>query len=163
LTGEGSTAVVDDIRYSADNFAIALWGETLYGNPNHHVGGRVLSLSETIINLTGDPWPSVWYSFQLFLKLVNPGDPTRSEAKLRARVAKVVEGNIGKLEEYERNNPDSPPKTIRNLSIMTGGGRTGPLSKLASEFTNLNLFGSYSFIFKGTQADGPQVAITVSG
>lgn len=146
LTGGGSTAEVDDIRYSADNFAIALWGETLYGNPKHHVGGRVLSLSETIINLAGDPWPSVWYSFQLFLKLVNPGDPTRSEAKLRARVAKVVEGNIGKLEEYERNNPDAPLKTIRNLSVMTGGGRTGPLSKLASEFTNLNLFGGHHSI-----------------
>jgi hypothetical protein len=163
LTGEGWTAEVDDIRYSADNFAIALWGETLYGNPHHHVGGRVLSLSETIINLAGDPWPAVWYSLQRFLKLVNPGDPTRSEAKLRAKVAKVVEGNIGKLEEYERNNPDAPLKTIRNLSVMTGGGRTGPLSKLASEFTNLNLFGSFSFILKGTQSDGPQVVITASG
>lgn len=143
LTGKGTTAEVDDIRYSADNFAIALWGETLYGNPNHHVGGRVLSLSETIINLAGDPWPSVWYSVQLFLKLVTPGEPTRSEASLRAKVSKVVERNMGKLEEYERNNPDAPLKTIRNLSVMTGGGRTGPLSKFASEFTNLNLFGSF--------------------
>jgi len=163
LTGEASTADVDDIRYSADNFAIALWGETLYGNPNHHVGGRVLSLSETIIKLAGDPWPSVWYSFQLFLRLVPPGEPTRSEAKLRERVAQVVEKNIGKLEEFERNNPDAPLKTIRNLSVMTGGGRSGPLSKFASEFTNLNLFGSFSFIVKGTQADRPQVVITASG
>ena len=37
LTGGGSTAEVDDIRYFADNFAIALWGETLYGNSNHHM------------------------------------------------------------------------------------------------------------------------------
>lgn len=147
LTGNGTTAEVDDIRYSADNFAIALWGETLYGNPNHHVGGKVLSLSETIINLAGDPWPSVWYSFQLFLKLVKPGEPTRSEANLRSQVAKVVERNIGKLEEYERNNPDAPLKTIRNLSVMSGGARTGPLSKFAAEFTNLNLFGSYYYIF----------------
>lgn len=29
LTGAGKSADVDDIRYSADNFAIALWGETL--------------------------------------------------------------------------------------------------------------------------------------
>lgn len=144
LTGKTS-AEVEDIRYSADNFAIALWGETLYGNPTHYVGGKVLELSETIITLAGDPWPSVWYSFQLFFKLVTPGEPTRSEAKLRAKVAKVVDGNIGKLEAYERANPDAPLKTIRNLSIMTGGGRTGPLSKLASEFTNLNLFGTFPF------------------
>jgi len=146
LTNEGSIAEIDDIRYSINNFAIALWGETLYGNPSHHIDGRVLSLSETIITLAGDPWPSVWYSFQLFLKLVAPGEPTRSEAKLRARVAKIVKRNIGILEEYEYNNPDAPLKTIRNLSIMTGGGRTGPLSKLASEFTNLNLFGGHHSI-----------------
>lgn len=154
LTGESSTAEVDDIRYSADNFAIALWGETLYGNPNHHVGGRVLSLSETIINLAGNPWPSVWYSFLLFLKLVNPGDPTRSEAKLRAKVAEVVKKNIGKLEEYEHNNPDAPLKTIRNLSVNTGGGRTGPLSKFAFEFTNLNLFGLFLSLLKELNLTG---------
>ena len=152
LTGDVSTNEVEDIRYSADNFAIALWGDILYGNPNHYVGGRVLSLSETIITLAGNPWPSVWYSFLLFLKLVNPGEPTRSEAKLRAKVAKVVENNIGKLEEYEQNNPDAPLKTIRNLSVMTGGGITGPLSKFAFEFTNLNLFGSFSHILKETQS-----------
>ena len=154
LTGEGSTAEVDDIRCLVDNFAVALWGETLYGNPNNHVSGHVLSLSETIVASLGDPRPSVWYSFLLFLKLVVPGEPTRSEAKLRARVAKVVEENIEILEEYENNNSDAPLKTIRNLSIMSGGRRTGPLSKLASDFTNLNVFGSFSFILKGTQADG---------
>lgn len=148
LTAETPTAEVEDIRYSADNFAIALWGETLYGNPLHHVGGKVLDLSETIITLAGDPWPSVWYSFQLFFKLVTPGAPTHSEAKLRSKVAKVVDGNIRKLEEYERNNPDAPLKTIRNLSVMSGGERTGPLSKLASEFTNLNLFGTFLSFFQ---------------
>jgi len=163
LAGDDSTAEVEDIRYSADNFAIALWGETLYGNPNHHVGGRVLSLSETIINLAGNPWPSVWYSFLLFLKLVNPGEPTRSEAKLRAKVAQVVEKNIGKLEQYEYENPDAPLKTIRNLSVNTGGGRTGPLSRFASEFTNLNLFGLLPFILVETQSNAPQVVITASG
>ena len=157
LAGDGSTAEVDDIRYSADNFAIALWGETLYGNPDHHVGGRVLSLSETIINLAGNPWPSVWYSILLFLKLVTPGEPTRSEARLRSKVAKVVERNLVKLEEYERNNPDAPLKTIRNLSVMTGGSRTGPLSKFASEFTNLNLFGAYfSVLLANHNLTGPR-------
>lgn len=105
-----------------------------------------LHLSETILDLAGDPWPSIWYSFQLLLKLVTPGEPTRSEAKLRAKVTKVVDKNIERLEEYEGTNPEAPLKTIRNLSVMTGGGKTGPLSEFASESTNLNLFGSFSFI-----------------
>lgn len=78
---------------------------------------------------------------------MTPGEPTRSEAKLRAKVAIIVDKNIEILEEYERKNPEAPLKTIRNLSVMTGGGRTGPLSQFASEFTNLNLFGSFYFIF----------------
>ncbi|EEA27853.1 hypothetical protein TMatcc_003846 [Talaromyces marneffei ATCC 18224] len=146
LTGQAKAADVDDIRYSADNFAIALWGETLYGNPSHYIGGRVLELSETIITLAGNPWPSVWYSIQLFFKMVTPGEPTRSESKLRQKVAKVVEANMEKLEAYEKANPQAPLKTIRNLSVMTGGGKTGPLSKFASEFTNLNLFGGHHSI-----------------
>lgn len=163
LTGEDSTAEVDDIRHTVNDFAIALWGEILYGNPNNYVDGRVSSLADTIINLASSPWPSIWYSFQLFLKQVSLGKSTRSEAKLQARVTKVIERNIKKLEEYEHNNPDAPLKTIRNLSFMTGGGRTGPLSEFASQFTNLNLFGSSTFIRKGTQADRPQVVITASG
>lgn len=159
LTGKVSTDEVDDIRYSADNFAIALWGEI----PNHYVGGRVLSLSGTIITLAGNPWPSLWYSFLLFLKLVNPGEPTRSEAKLRAKVAEVVQRNIGKLVEHEHDNPDAPLKTIRNPSVLTGGGITGPLSKFALEFTNLNVFGSFSRILKQTQSHRSQVVITALG
>ena len=150
LTGEVSTNEVEDIRSSADNFAISLWGETLYANPNHYLDGRVLSLAETVLALVGNPWPSVWYSLLLFLKLVNPGEPTRSEAKLRAKVADVIEKSMRNLTEYEQNNPDAPLKTIRNLSVMTGGGLTGPLSKFAFELANLNLFGSFSRILKET-------------
>jgi hypothetical protein len=146
LASEGSTVEVDDITYSVDNFAIALWGEILYANPNRHVDGDVMNLSKTMNNLIDAPWPVVWYFLQLLLKLVTPDEPTRSEAKLRARVAKVVQRNMRELEEYERNNPDAPMKAIRNVSVMTGGGRIGPLSKFASEFANLNLFGSYCFI-----------------
>ena len=146
LAGEGSTAEIADITNAADNFALALWGETLYGNPQNHVGGHVLNLSEKILDLAGDPWPSIWYSFQLFLKLVTPGEPTRSEAKLREKVSKVVDRNMKILEKHEHNNPDAPLKTIRSLSVMTGGGRTGPLSEFASEFTTLNVFGSFSFL-----------------
>ena len=145
LAGEHSTAEIANITNCADNFALALWGEILYGNPQNHVGGRVLNLSEKILDLAGNPWPSIWYSFQLFFKLVTPGEPTRSEAKLRAKVANVVSANMRILEEHERNYPDAPLKTIRNLSVMTGGGRTGPLSLCASEFTNLNVFGSFCF------------------
>lgn len=148
LIGEDSTAEVDDIRHSVDNFAIALWGEILYGNPNNYVDGRVLNLADKILNLAGSPWPSIWYSFQLFLKQVSPGEPTRSEAKLQARVTKVGRRNIERLEKYEHENPDAPLKTIRNLSFMTGGGRTGALSEFASQFVNLNLFGSLPFIRK---------------
>ena len=154
LTGEVSTDEVDDIRSSADNFAVALWGETLYANPDYHLGGRVLSLSEAIITLVGNPWPSLWYSFLLFLKLVNPGEPASSEAKLRAKVADVIEKTIGNLVEYEQNNPDAPLKTIRNLSVMTGGGLSGPLSKFAYELANLNLFGSYLAFSKGHNLTG---------
>ena len=94
---------------------------------------------------------------------MTPSEPARLEVKLRARVAKVVEKNIMKFEQYECNNPDAPLKTIRNLSGMTGGGRTGPLSKLASEFTNLNLFGLLSLILEENHSDGPQMVITASG
>ena len=92
---------------------------------------------------------------------MTPGEPTRSEAKLRAKVTKVVDKNIERLEEYERENPEAPLKTIRNLSVITGGGRTDPLSEFAAEFTNLNLFDSFSFVFSKLrfQSDEPQVVI----
>ena len=115
LTGEDSTAEIDDFTHSTENFAVSLWGEILYGNPNYHVGGHVLSLAGIILKLAGDPWPPIWYFFQLLLKRVTPGESTRSEAKLRTKVSEVIEKSIGKLEEYERDHPDAPLKTIRNL------------------------------------------------
>ena len=115
LTGEGSTAEINDITHSLQNFAVALWGEILYGNPNYHVGGHVLSLAGIILKLAGDPWPPIWYFFQLLLKQVTPGEPTRSEAKLRTKVSEVIEKSIEKLEEYERDNPNAPLKVIRKL------------------------------------------------
>lgn len=138
---EQPSADIDDIRHSTKNFAIALWGETLYANPENHLDGKILSLAEKIIDMTGDPWPAIWYAIALFLKLVAPGEPTRSESKIRAQVGKVIEGNLAKLEEYELLNPEAPPKTIRALSMATGGGRHGPLSKTAAEFTTVNIFG----------------------
>ncbi|MCJ1274219.1 hypothetical protein MMC21_002014 [Puttea exsequens] len=146
LTNGALTAEIGDIKDSADDFAIALWGDILYGNPNNHVGGQLLHLSETIMDLAGNPWASVWYSLHLFLKLVTPGEPTRSEARLRATMDKAVQNNIEKLEDYERNNPYGPLKTIRSISIISGGGNTGPLSKFGSEFCNLNIFGGHHSI-----------------
>ena len=115
LTGKGSSARIDDITHSLENFAVALWGDILYGNPNYHVGGDVLSLAGIVLKLAGDPWPPIWYFFQLLFKRVTPGESTRSEAKLRTKVSEVIEKSIGKLKEYERDNPDAPLKTIRKL------------------------------------------------
>ena len=115
LTGEDLTAEIHNITYHIENFAIALWGEILYGNSNYHVGGQVLSLARRILKLAGDPWPPVWYFFQQLLRLVTPGEPTRSEAKLQTRLSNIIEKSIGRLQEYERDNPDAPLKAIRNL------------------------------------------------
>lgn len=141
LTDGESTAEIDDFRTHADNFAVALWGELLYANPNYHVGGQVIELAETVLDLAGNPWRSIWYSFQIFLGLVTAGEPMRSEAKVRTSMKYVIDDSLEKLEQYERNNPDAPLKIIRSISSMSGGSSTGPLSTLATEFTYLNLFG----------------------
>ena len=147
LSGDRSTALVSDVKKSAENFAIGLWGELLYGNPDHHRHGHVRHLSETILLLASSPWSVVSYVVQQSLRLVIPGEPTRSEGKLRAKMAEICERNISKLEAYERNNPNAPLKTIRSLSILTGGEKTGALSTAAAEFTMLNLFGSLAPFF----------------
>ena len=115
LTDEGSTIEIDDITHSTENFAVSLWGEILYANPSYHVGGHVLSLAGITLKLAGDPWPPIWYFFQLLLKRVTPGEPTRSEAKLRTKVSEIIEKSIGKLEKHERDNPGAPLKTMRRL------------------------------------------------
>ena len=115
LTDEGSTVEINDITHSTENYAVALWGEILYANPDYPVGGHVLSLAGKILKLAGDPWPPIWYFFQLLLKRVTPGEPTRSEAKLRTKVSEIIRKSFGILEEYERDNPDAPLKTIRRL------------------------------------------------
>lgn len=143
LTGASESADVEDIRYCAENFALAVWGDTLYGNPDHYKSGKVLALSKHIMELASEPWPSALYSIALFLRLVKPGEPMRSEAKLREGLSKVVEGNMAKLEEYEAANPDAPMKVIRSLSVATGGGGAGPLSTFALNFTTFNLFGGH--------------------
>ena len=141
LTSDDSSSEVEDVQHVAENFALSLWGEVLYANSSNHVDGGILSISETLLHMAASPWPSVVYNIQLFLKLVSPGEPTRSEAKVQAKVAKVIEDNLNILTTYEHNNPNASPKAIRNISLNTGGGRDGHLSSFATEFTKLNLFG----------------------
>lgn len=73
--------------------------------------------------------------------LVEPGKPTLSEAKVRADIGDLYGKNVQHLEMYERSNPDSPMKTIRSLSVADGGQRTGPLTRFATQFARLNVFG----------------------
>ena len=147
------TGEVENVKEVAENFAISLWGEVLYANPSNHVDGRILSLSEILLQLAASPWSSVLYATQVFLKLVTPGEPTRSEAKVRARAVRIIEDNLQKLERYEASNPNAPLKAIRNLSVNTGGSRAGSLSKFGTEFTKLNLFGWVSFACEVTTTD----------
>ena len=118
-----------------------MWGEILYGNPLYHLDGEVIRLSDMILELAASPWSPIKYTIELFLGLVRLGTPTRSERKIKDRVDKVVGNTIQRLEEFEQSNPGAAPKTIRNLSIVSGGGRTGPLTDFAQDFANLNLFG----------------------
>ena len=141
LTSVDPSGKVKNVKTVAENFALSLWGEVLYANRSNHVDGRILSISDTLLHLAGSPWPTVVYTVQLFLKLVTPGEPTRSEAKVQAQVDKVIEDNLDILNMFEQNNPNASLKAIRNISVNTGGGRNGPLSKFATEFTKLNLFG----------------------
>lgn len=153
LIGDAQTAVINDIRHSADNFAISLWGDILYGNPGNHISGLVLNTSDKMLHMSGSPWPNIWYFLQLCVRLVRRGEPTRSEAKLRTKMDQIVAENITKMEEFEQSNPDAPLKTMRNFSVMSGGGKTGPLSQIAIDFANLNIFGSYPPNAQTTQAN----------
>lgn len=138
---------VDDIRHVADNFAVALWGDLLYGNPSNRVDSKVLTLSNTTMDMVGDPWSAVWYYFQLILRFISPGQPTRYETKLRSQIANVMRRNIANLHAHEaKPSNTTAPKTIRSISLQTGGTPTGPLSTFATEFANLNLFGGHHSI-----------------
>jgi hypothetical protein len=141
LMGEQTTAEINDIVHQVELYAIALWGDLLYKSPNYQADGQVWKLSTALLAFTTDPWPSFWYSVYMFLRLVRPGEPLRSEAKLRTQLQVVVERSIEKMEEFERENPDAPPTSVRSLSMMTGGGKRGPLSTTATEFARLNTFG----------------------
>lgn len=142
------------MRHIADNFAISLWGDLLYSNPHNHIDGKVLTLSNTIMDMAGSPWSAIWYYIQFLLRVISPGQPTRFEAKLRGQIAQVIGSNISKLHNHEaqardessHSNTTTMPKTIRSISLQTGGTPTGPLSKFATEFASLNLFGGHHSI-----------------
>lgn len=143
ITGDSDKATIADIRHAADNFAATLWGDTLYGRADALTDGRVMKVADEILRRAGSPWPSALYSILLTLGLVQPGKPTPSEAKVRGEIEAIYEQNVQHLEEYERKNPDSPLKTIRSLSVADGGPRTGPLTRFATQFARLNVFGRF--------------------
>lgn len=136
-------AEIPDIRHAADNFAATLWGEILYGRSDTLTDRRVMKVADEILRRAGSPWPSALYSFMLTFGLVEPGKPTPSEAKVRAEIESLYEKNVQHLGDHERNNPDSPMKTIRSLSVADGGKRTGPLTRFATQFARLNVFGKH--------------------
>jgi DNA-binding Xre family transcriptional regulator len=141
LTSSTTPTEIDDIKYAMDNFALVLWGEHLYGNPNHHLDSQVLPVSNRIVELCGSPWPAIRYSLLALTRLVTPGKPTQGEASLRCQVTDIVDRNFKVLERNERDHPNAEPKTMRRISMQTGGSKTGPFSQFAVEFAHLNIFG----------------------
>ena len=75
--------------------------------------------------------------------LVEPGKPTPSQGKVRTEIESLYEKNVQHLEDYECNNPDSPIETIHSLSVADGGKRTGLLTRFATQFARLNVFGRH--------------------
>lgn len=144
ITGDGKISEVHDMRHVADTFAAALWGENLYGRSDHQTDEEVIRVADEILARAGGPWASMVYSFLLTFRLITPGAPTWSEARLRAEGEALIANNFDCLHAYEQNNPDAPMKTMRALSVASGGRRTGPLTKFAGQFARLNLFGSLS-------------------
>jgi hypothetical protein len=77
-------------------------------------------------------------------------------------VAKVVERNIVKLEEFERNNPGSPLKAIRDLSVMIGGGELSSCPNSPLNLPTSIFLVRFLSLWKENQADEPQVVIAAS-
>ncbi|KAF2826716.1 putative N-alkane-inducible cytochrome P450 [Ophiobolus disseminans] len=146
LTNSAASTEIANFKLSTDAFALALWGEHLYGNASHHLDRQVLPVSERIVHLCGSPWPSIWYSFLALIRLVTPGKPTWDEANLRCQVGEIVDRNFKILEQHERNDPALEIKAMRRISMLSGGGRTGPFSQFAVEFAHLNVFGGHHSI-----------------
>lgn len=142
ILGDRNVAEVYDMRHVADTYAAALWGENLYGRSDHKADKEVIRVADEILARAGGPWASMVYSFLLTFRLITPGAPTRSEARLRAEGEAITANNFRCLEEYERNNPDAPMRTMRALSVASGGSKTGPFTRFAGQFARLNLFGN---------------------
>lgn len=141
IAGNAEKAEIADIRQAADHFAATLWDDTLYGRSDALTDGRVMKVAAEILRRAGSPWPSALYSLMLTFGLVEPGKPTPSEAKVRAEIEDLYEKNVQHLEKFEHENPDAPMRIIRSLSVADGGKRTGPLTKFATQFARLNVFG----------------------
>ena len=141
LGGGAATAQVDDFCSWADDYALALWGSLLYGNPNAHVKSRYKEIADGLLDVATSPWEALWYHVRTGFGLVGAGRPTRQEMHIREEVRANVKKNFDKLEEYERMFPEAPPTGMRRLSMLSGGESKGPFSPVAQEFGEWNLFG----------------------
>ncbi|KAM7217249.1 Cytochrome P450 [Rhypophila decipiens] len=146
--GELESIRISDIRGATDRFAISLWGDILYGNPASHTDGKIVDVSNIILTRMVVPWSAFWHNLQLVLGLTSRGQPTAYEAKIRAQVSNIIDNNVNKLHEYETKDNSSMlgTKSIRAISVLTGGSINGPLSKFASEFARVNLCGGHQSI-----------------
>lgn len=142
IVAEGEdSADVSDMRHLTDTFAVSLWGTSLYGRTDHSSSDQIIRVADDILSKAGGPWSSIVYSFLLTFRLITPGDPTRSEIRLKNESEAIIADNMSCLANYERDNPDAPARTMRNISIASGGERKGPLTKFAGQLARLNLFG----------------------
>ncbi|KAK4216798.1 putative cytochrome P450 [Rhypophila decipiens] len=147
--GALESARIPDMRSVVDRFAISLWGDILYGNPASHTDGKIVDVSNIILTRMVVPWSAFWHNLQLVLGLTSRGQPTAYEAKIRAQVGNIIDNNVNKLHEYEAKDMSSSllgTKSIRAISVLTGGSINGPLSKFASEFARVNLCGGHQSI-----------------
>lgn len=141
LIGEHASNATVDIIPRIDIFAISLWRTILYGSSDSETDSRALSLAKEIGARVTDPWPSLWYSFNVILGLVKAGEPLGSDKALRTRLDDLIARSVQNLETHERLHPKAPPTSLRGLSARTHGNVIEGLSPTAIEFARLNAFG----------------------
>jgi len=141
LIDKQANSVTVDIIPRMDIFAISLWRTILYGSSNSETDSRALSLAKEIGARVTDPWPSLWYSINVILGLVNAGEPLGSDKALRTQLDDLIARSIQNLENNEHLHPEAPLTSLRGLSARTHGSVTEGLSQTAIEFARLNAFG----------------------
>ncbi|KAF3043111.1 hypothetical protein E8E11_008587 [Didymella keratinophila] len=140
LIDKQANSTTVDIIPRMDVFAISLWRTILYGSSDSETNSRALSLAKQIGARVTDPWPSLWYSINVILGLVDAGEPLGSDKALRAQLDDLIARSVQGLENNERLNPQAPPTSLRGLSARTHGSVIEGLSQTAIEFARLNAF-----------------------